>query len=71
MSKEIPEELLHIKSYPEQMFMDIYGNGHSAWDQKNHRNIDDVEFRCEYIRKDKYDVIKNALDSACKYIESK
>ncbi len=51
-SDEIDPALLDVKNYPEEMFMDIYGNGGKAWDQKAHPNLPDVKFRCRYIRAD-------------------
>lgn len=46
------DELFNLRSYPKFMFMDIYGNGHSAWDRMDNQNIDDVIFRAKYIRAD-------------------
>ena len=48
----IDDDLLNMRKYPPCMFMDMYGNGNRAWDQLDHRNINDVIFRVKYIRAD-------------------
>lgn len=63
------DSLLDIETYPQNMFMDVYGNGHTTWDQPSD-TFPEVLFRIPYIRADIHETLKAERDALRKELKN-